>query len=131
MQKLILLIDNNKEESKILIQSIQLAELSHICMWAGSLPHTERLLQQMLPDMVLINNDMPATNAIDCVELIRNTKNLRQVPVAIYSNHSTGLTGWLAEDQHAFYIQKPDSLLNLVHYLMNFRGENKTLPSLH
>jgi CheY-like chemotaxis protein len=131
MQKLILLIDDNKEEFKVLIQTIQLAGQSHICMWAGNIPHAERLLQQMLPDMILINNDMPATNSIACVEMIRKMKNLRQVPVAIYSNHFNELSLQKAEEHHAFCVQKPDSLLNLVQYLMKFCGENKALHSLH
>ncbi len=131
MQKLILLIDDNKEEFKVLIQSIQLAGQSHICMWAGNIPHAERLLQQMLPDMILINNNLPDTNGIACVEMIRKMKNLHQVPVAIYADHFNELSVRKAEEQHAFCVQKPESLLNLVHYLMDFCGENKTLHSLH
>jgi CheY-like chemotaxis protein len=130
MQKQILLIDDDKDEFYILHQAIQLAELSHICMWAGDMAHAELLLEQVLPDMILIDYNMPVTNGIQCLGKIRQMNKLHQVPVVIYSNYINDVTRQQATAQGASCMEKPASMLQLVQFMIRLNGEGKVLHSL-
>jgi CheY-like chemotaxis protein len=130
MQKLILLIDDDKDEFFILNQAVQLAELSHICMWANSIERAEHMLDQMLPDLILIDYNMPKANGIVCLERLSKMQKLNNVQKVMYSNYITDINRELVLSKGASCVQKPGSLLQLVQYLIKIAGEGKVLHSL-
>jgi CheY-like chemotaxis protein len=130
MQKIILLIDDDEEEFFILNQAFQMAGIPNYCLWANSAERALQLLQEVLPDFVFIDYNMPKVNGLACLEQVRSLPNLSKVPVIMYSNHISQEIITQALAKGALFIQKPDSLLKLAHYLINTIGEGKLLHSL-
>jgi DNA-binding NtrC family response regulator len=130
MQKLILLIDDDEEEFFILNQAFQMAGIPSYCMWANSAERAQKLLQEVMPDFVFIDYNMPRVNGIACLEQMRSLSNMRKVPVIIYSNHIDQQVIEQALSKGALSMQKPDSMLKLAKQLINIIGEGKLVYSL-
>lgn len=129
MQKMILLIDDDKEELFILDQAFQLAGLPYSCVWASGLDRANQLLKEILPDYILIDYNMPKTNGIDCLEKVRNMPGIDKVPIGMYSNHISEETRRQAMAKGAsFCIQKPGSIAALIKSLTKFMGGVNLLP---
>lgn len=131
MQKLILLIDDDQEELFILRQAIEMAGLSHYCVWAENMMRAEKLLQEVLPDLILIDFNLPLMNGLACLEKIRKMDFLNQVPIVIYSKNIDEVTRKIADAQGASCVEKPASILQLIQYLIKISGEGKVLHSTH
>lgn len=125
MQKLILLIDNDKEEFLILKEAIGLARLSHICAWADSIERAEQLLKHMLPDLILVDYNMPKCNGIACLERLRSIDLLRNVEIVMYSNYVTDINHELTLSNGESSIQKTGSLVQLAQYFLKITAEQK------
>lgn len=131
MQKMILLIDDDQEELHILSHALQVAGLPHTCVWAIDAERAEKLLQEILPDFIFIDYNMPRANGIDCLEQIRHIQAIQGVPIIMYSNSLDetiraqamlkGATGCM---------EKPGSFSKLVEYLTKILGEGKLLHNL-
>jgi len=130
MQKLILLVDDDPDEYYILNQAFQLAGIPSYCMWANDAERAQTLLQQVLPDFIFIDYNMPRINGITCLEQIRQIPNLDKVPVIMYSNYISDETVSKALASGASCMQKTGSLLQLVQHLIRIMGEGKLLHSL-
>jgi CheY-like chemotaxis protein len=127
MQKLILLIDDDQEELFILQKAVEMAGLNHYCLWADSMTRAEKLMQEIMPDLILIDYNMPFTNGLDCLDKIRKMDLFHQVPIAIYSNSIDDRTRRLADAQGASCVEKPASILQLIQYLKKISEEGKVL----
>jgi CheY-like chemotaxis protein len=127
MQKLILLIDDDQEELIILRQAIEMAGLSHYCIWAENMERAEKLLSEVMPDLILIDFNMPIMNGLACLEKIRKMDNFHRVPIVIYSSSIDDRTRKLADAQGASCVEKPTSILQLIQYLKKISEEGKVL----
>lgn len=131
MQKMILLIDDDKEELLILDQAFQMAGLPYSCVWASGMDRARQLLKEILPDFILIDYNMPVTNGIECLEQVRNLPGIDKVPIAMYSSYISDETRTQAMARGAsFCIQKTPSISLLITSLRKTLGEGKLLPSL-
>ena len=127
MQKLILLIDDDKDEFEILNMAIQLARLPHLCIWAESSDRAEVLLQQVLPDLIFIDYNMPKVNGLMCLKRLRQLAKLDNTEIILYSNSISDVSRELALTQHASYFQKPFFLNDLVNYLKTITTSNTVM----
>jgi len=73
-----------------------------------------------MPDVIFLDMNMPVKNGLECLYEIRNSENLKQIPVVILS---TSIAQYLLESAHKaganLYIQKPTSFSELVAVLKN------------
>jgi CheY-like chemotaxis protein len=130
MEKIILLIDDDEEEFFILNQAFQIAGIPNYCLWANSAERAQQLLQEILPDIVFIDYNMPKANGIACLEQLRKLPNISKVPVIMYSSDIRQEVITQARSKGILFMQKQDSLLKLAHHLINTFGEGKLLHSL-
>lgn len=74
--------------------------------------------ENYIPDLIFLDMNMPVKNGLECLTEIRNSAQLREVPVIILS---TSVAGYLLESAHKeganLYIQKPTSFYSLVEVL--------------
>ena len=81
-----------------------------------------------IPDVIFLDMNMPVKNGLECLQEIRNSDNLKQVPVVILS---TSIAKYLLESAHKaganLYIQKPTSFSDLVTVLKNCLLKTTTL----
>ncbi|AXY72711.1 response regulator [Paraflavitalea soli] len=129
MQKLILLVDDDQDEFLILNEAVEMAGLPCYCLWANGADRAERLLQHILPDLILIDYNMPVTNGMACLRNIRKMYNLRQVPIVMYSNHINDTTREQARNEGAVCMQKTASIEQLVKHLSILAGEGKAISN--
>lgn len=126
MQRLILLIDDDIDEYFILDQALQLAGMQYICMWAESPAKAGKLLKHILPDLILIDYNMPKTNGIQCLTEIRKMNKIADVPVLIYSNGIDDKIRREAIGNGASCLDK-GSIDQTIHSLRDFLGDRKVL----
>lgn len=129
---MILLIDDDQEELHILSQALQVAELPHSCVWAMDTERAAKLLkEEILPDYIFIDYNMPKENGIACMQQIRKIENIQEVPIILYSNTINEMTRKEALSKGAsFCLEKPGSFSKLVEHLIRIMGEGNLIPSL-
>lgn len=130
MEKLILLVDDDPDEFFILQQAVSQSDLGYHCMWAESAAKADALLHQWLPDLILIDYNMPVTNGIICLQNIRTLHKLADVPIVMYSTHISDVTRELALTRGASCLQKPSTVSQLVQYLISFSGAGKAFNTI-
>lgn len=129
MQKLLLLIDDDQDEYFILNQAIQLSGLTYYCVWANSPSRAKALLQEMQPDLILVDYNMPGANGLECLDMIRRMYGMGQVPTVMYSSHITKITQELALTKGATCYQKPGDIWQLVQYLSKVIVKGNMIPT--
>lgn len=104
MERHILLIDDDEDEFLILSEVIDtMAGVK--CSYAGNSRNGIEILKTGLPDVVLLDMNMPAVNGLQCLEYIKQIQQICHIPVFLYSTgfadtfraeaHSLGAAGWL------------------------------------
>lgn len=71
-----------------------------------------------LPDVVMLDLDMPMKHGLECLDEIRNQMELTSLPIIIYTTHSQPETVKKAHLKKAqYYLKKPNSFKSLVNAL--------------
>ena len=121
MQYLILLIDDDPEELEIMNEALQKGNIEALCMWAGGLQHATRTLQEIAPDFIFIDMNMPVANGITCLQGLKKNKDLATTPMVMYSTSISDDTRTKAMASGASWcIQKPDNIDALAYQLLRF-----------
>ncbi len=103
-----MLIDDDEDESDFF--SLVLDQLPPVkYSFADNATHGLELMKKVLPDLVMLDMNMPAVNGLECLKEIRKTSELKDIPVFIYSNSNdeslrkaalmNGATGCLKKPQ--------------------------------
>jgi CheY-like chemotaxis protein len=85
MQKTILLIDDDEDEYSIMAEALHMAGIDAICRWAENANAAYHLLKNIIPDLVLIDYNMPVINGLICLQELRKHPLLNHTPMVIYS----------------------------------------------
>lgn len=88
MIKKILLIDDDEDEQLIFNEALAETGNQVSLSCAKTAGEGIRLLQQLTPDYVFLDINMPILNGFECLSLIKKTDGINDIPVIIYS---TGL----------------------------------------
>ena len=83
--KSILLIDDDADEISILNEAVEMTGTDSTCNWAQGVEIAYRLLKGMQPDLILLDYNMPGHNGLLCLEELKRNKELRHIPVVMYS----------------------------------------------
>jgi CheY-like chemotaxis protein len=114
MQKVILLVDDDEDEHEIFLSALHHTNGTYTFISANSCEKAIHLLENLEPDYIFIDVNMPRTNGMTCLEEIKKLKHVADVPVYMYSTGMNAHDGEKALKLGAVdYIIKPNSLSSL------------------
>lgn len=115
MVRSILLIDDDADEIEILNEAVEMVGSDSTCDWAEGAEMAYGVLRVSRPDLILLDFNMPVHNGLVCLEEIKKKKELRHIPVIMYSTCIDNTLQQEAMNKGAFRcIQKPISVYDLV-----------------
>src|SRR5689334_17412377 len=85
MYKKILLIDDDEDEQFFFMKALKEVGDSIKFFFAADSNEGIKMLEFILPDIVFIDVNMPVISGLECLELIRNNKNIKKINTVIYS----------------------------------------------
>jgi CheY-like chemotaxis protein len=109
-------VADDDEDDRLFFQEVikELPYLVHLTM-AKDGEETIKALNNLpqLPDLLFLDLNMPIKNGLECLKEIKHDKNLRVLPVIIFSTSSFPKTINQAYDAGAhLYIRKPNDFLS-------------------
>jgi len=113
-QRIVLLVDDDEDEHDIFLSALNNTGEDYMLVSAISSEAALKILDDLTPNAIFLDINMPRITGIKCLEEIRKIKKLSKVPVYIYS---TGINS--REGQRAIllgakdYIIKPNSISDL------------------
>ncbi len=117
----VLLIDDDEDEYLIFSDAIQAFTEQMRCIHAKDADQSFRILQNMRPDIIFVDMNMPRMNGIDC---IRNIKGMHKKDAPLIVLYSTYIDPELAkkakEAGASECLQKPASIDALIDSLYPF-----------
>lgn len=79
MPRQVLLIDDDQDEAILLIAALKEDGMPHVCNWASDVIMGLEMLDNMTPEIILIDYQMPGHNGLDGIRLIRAQKHLAAI----------------------------------------------------
>lgn len=109
------MIDDDADEIEILNEAVEMAGSDSTCDWAEGAEKAYGVLLVRRPDLIFLDYNMPGPNGLVCLEEIKRKKELRHIPVIMYSTCIDYHLQQEAMNKGAFRcIQKPTSVYDLV-----------------
>lgn len=87
MQRNILLVDDDRDEISILSEAIELAGIDSRCQWARGAENAYEMVKRNLPDLILVDYNMPGINGISCMRGLKKITGVATVPILLYSTY--------------------------------------------
>ncbi|MBW8682772.1 response regulator [Chitinophaga rhizophila] len=113
--KSILLIDDDADEISILNEAVAMTGTDSTCNWAKGAEMAFRYLSGNLPDLILLDYNMPGHDGLMCLEELKKNNALSHIPVVMYSTYIDYGLRQEAIDRGAFQcIQKTTSVGDLI-----------------
>ncbi len=114
VQKTILLIDDDEDEHEIFLSALKNAHEPFNFISANSCDEALEILNDIDPNYIFIDVNMPRTNGMICLEQIKKINRIAHVPVYMYSTGMNARDGQKALQLGAVdYIIKPNSIATL------------------
>lgn len=85
MKKTILLVDDDEEEFYIFKLALDLAEVKYHCVWANGFEQAAHMVNELRPDFVFIDINMPRYNGINCLQRLKEIESIRESTFVMYS----------------------------------------------
>ena len=92
MTKHVLLIDDDRGEQEDLLEAFKIAGIECECSWVPGPEKAYSLLDQVQPDVIFLDLNMPKTNGLTCLYELKKTSKHRHIPVILYSTAITDET---------------------------------------
>jgi CheY-like chemotaxis protein len=128
-------ITDDDEDDRLLFQEVvkELPYLVHLSMARDGEEAITMLNQlQELPDVLFLDLNMPIKNGLDCLQEIKQSKKLKNLPVIIFSTSSYPRTINQTYDAGAhLYIRKPNDFLSFkrsIQYVLSVNWKEKFSP---
>ena len=112
MNKKILLIDDDEDEQWIFTEALKEISNSITCLYAITAKEGLELSKQSLPDYIFIDINMPFSNGLQCLELIKSDDRLKEIPVIIYSTGINNTVIYAAMNKGAFACIKKENTID-------------------
>ena len=81
----ILLIDDDLDEFEFFLMALEKMPKSFKCTYASSGKEAINLLEELEPDFIFLDMNMPAWNGWDCLSEIKKIEKCRDIPIVLYS----------------------------------------------
>ncbi|MBT1706230.1 response regulator [Chryseosolibacter indicus] len=90
LPKVLFLIDDDQDDQHIFLEALQVIDRSIVCYTAKDGKDALTQLQDslLLPDIIFLDLNMPIMNGKECLKALKTDKNLKHLPVIIYSTSS-------------------------------------------
>jgi len=98
MQKTILLVDDDEEEFYIIKLALEMTQESYECVWANGLEQATQMVEDLRPDFVFIDINMPRYNGINCLKQLKEIDQLKDAVFVMYSTY-------ISEEDHKKALQ--------------------------
>jgi CheY-like chemotaxis protein len=85
MKKHFFIIDNNEDELYSFIDAIKALKIPYSCTWAKHGEHAIKQLSTLMPDIILIDYNMPGMNGLEYIKVIRSIPLYNDIPIVLYS----------------------------------------------
>jgi CheY-like chemotaxis protein len=109
MKQHLLLVDDDRDELRILSYALQDAGIDCKCTWATCPLQALDILQYLSPDFIFMDYSMPKMNGIECIARIRERKRCDRVPIVLYSSELSDTLIKHARETGAQYCLKKTS----------------------
>lgn len=88
--KVLFLVDDDPDDQDIFQEALKAVDDKIVCYVAQDGKEALNKLQDslLLPDLVFLDLNMPVMNGKDCLKALKTDKDLRNIPVIIYSTAS-------------------------------------------
>ncbi|HYG01460.1 MAG TPA: response regulator [Chryseosolibacter sp.] len=88
--KVLFLVDDDPDDQDIFQEALKAIDESIVCYFAHDGREAINKLQDALfmPDLLFLDLNMPVMNGKDCLKALKTHKDLRHIPVVIYSTAS-------------------------------------------
>jgi len=131
MNKYILLIDDDEEELEIFSEALNEIKTPMSCIQSRSGAGAMSLLSYLMPDYIFLDLNMPGMDGMKCLDEIKKTKELYNVPVILYSHTINDETYKRAFEAGATAcIKKPSTIHTLAEILQEIFSANGPLKNV-
>lgn len=131
MNKYILLIDDDEEELEIFSEALNEIKTPMSCIQSRSATAAMNVLGYLMPDYIFLDLNMPGIDGLKCLDEIKKTRELYNVPVILYSHTITHETSEKAfEAGAAACIKKPSTVHTLAGILQEIFSANGPLKNV-
>jgi CheY-like chemotaxis protein len=129
----ILIAEDDKDDFLFFKEALQKISLTYnVTRAANGLECITYLKAGNKPKLIFLDLNMPVKNGLDCLKFIKDTDNLKDIPVIIYStsHYIKDIDCAYRNDAH-YYVVKPacaDMLVDILHLLINKLVETLERP---
>lgn len=81
----ILLVDDDLDEFEFFLMALEKMPSLFKCTYAGGGTEALNLLNEIEPDFIFLDMNMPARNGLECLKEIKKIEKYRHIPIIIYS----------------------------------------------
>ena len=132
MKTHIFLIDDDIDEMKLFVEAMKEVIAGFKCTYASSGAQALKMLLYLRPEVIFIDYNMPLMNGLELAEELKKSKELKDIPLFLYSTHiSSNMLQKARELGIAQCIEKPCTMNEMIQTLkIIFTGEGKFNLSL-
>ncbi len=115
--KVILLVDDDQDDIDMFHEAVREINSALKCITAGNGKVAIDLLNKaaQLPDLILLDINMPVMDGFECLKRLKQSKNLQALPVAMYSTAANHQEIKHALELGAFhYYKKPSDFKEII-----------------
>ena len=137
MRKNVFLVDDDRDDREIFIEALAEVDDSFSCFTAENGEDAIKKLHAsaIIPDYIFLDLNMPRMNGRECLVEIKSIKQLKEIPVIIYTTSSLQKEKEELEKLGAWmFLTKPSNFSDLCHSLKQVLitkvdGQNKLQPA--
>ena len=132
MKTHIFLIDDDIDEMKLFVEAMKEVIAGFKCTYASSGAQALKMLLYLRPEVIFIDYNIPPMNGLEVAEKLKKNKELKEIPLFLYSTHINLTIQQKAHDLGIVEcIEKPCTMTGMVQTLKSiFTGEGKLSHSL-
>lgn len=132
MKTHIFLIDDDIDEMKIFVEAMKEVIDAFKCTYASNGAQALKMLLYLRPEIIFIDYNMPLMNGLELAEELKKNKELKDIPLFLYSTHiSLNILQKSRDLGIAQCIEKPCTMSGMIQALKSiFTGEGKFNLSL-
>jgi CheY-like chemotaxis protein len=129
--QLIVYADDDEDDFFLFKKAVNEISDQYSVLHANGSVNLFELIETIKPSFIFLDIDMPGTNGIECLKMIRSAQKFDNLPVIIYST-SPDYEEVSLSNKADFYLVKPDSfamILSRLNEVLTYNWKDSLLPS--
>jgi CheY-like chemotaxis protein len=127
MQKMILLIDDDEDDTDAFCEALQKSNLPFYCITMSNVDNALSFLENSLiePEFIFIDIHLPKINGKECLKRLKANSKYKSIPAIIYS--ATKLKSEIEEVYSLgadYFVTKPSTLELMIHVITRILTDN-------